>query len=67
MPKKRVLAYFMHEHEQAAAAASLENADVTDSFVCGDIDDTKIKELEAKGLVVQMVTDEVAASARRSA
>lgn len=60
MPKKRVLAYFMHEHEQAAAAASLENADVTDSFVCGDIDDTKIKELEAKGLVVQMVTDEAA-------
>lgn len=60
MPKKRVLAYFMHEHEQAAAAASLENADVTDSFVCGDIDDTKIKELEAKGLVVQIVTDEVA-------
>ena len=59
MAKKRVLAYFMHEHEQAAAAASLENADVTDSFVCGDIDDTKIKELEAKGLVVQMVTDEV--------
>src|SRR5688572_24815073 len=63
MAKKRVLAYFMHEHEQAAAAASLENADVTDSFVCGDIDETKIKELEAQGLVVQMVTDEVAESA----
>jgi serine protease AprX len=60
MAKKRVLAYFMHEHEQAAAAASLENADVTDSFVCGDIDETKIKELEAQGLVVQMMTDEVA-------
>ena len=60
MPKKRVLAYFMHEHEQAAAQASLENAEVTDSFVCGDIDDSKIKELEAKGLVVQMVTEEVA-------
>jgi serine protease AprX len=58
MPKKRVLAYFMHEHEQAAAAADLENAEVTDSFVCGEIDDTKIKDLEAKGLIVQTISGE---------
>jgi serine protease AprX len=57
MPRKRVVAYFMHDRERDAAAAALENADVTDSFVCGEIDDDKIKDLEARGLVVQTVSE----------
>ena len=53
MPDTRVLAYFMHEHEQSAAAGMLRNAEITDSYVIGDIDTTQIDALRAKGLVVQ--------------
>jgi subtilisin family serine protease len=60
MPKTRVLAYFMHEHEQAAAVAALDNIDVTDSFVCGDIEESDIPTLEAQGLLVQPIAGESA-------
>lgn len=53
MPDTRVLAYFMHEHEQSAAAGMLKNAEVTDSYVIGDIDPAQIDALRARGLIVQ--------------
>jgi serine protease AprX len=53
MADTRVIAYFMHEHEQAAAAATLRNAQTTDSYVVGDLDDAQIADLERRGLIVQ--------------
>jgi hypothetical protein len=53
MAKTRVIAYFMHEHEKAVATATLTNAQTTDSYVVGDIDDAQIPDLERNGLMVQ--------------
>ena len=60
MATKRVIAYVMHETELDAAAAALDNAQVTESYVIGDVDDEGIEELRQSGLVV----DELAAPAR---
>ena len=60
MAKTRVIAYFMHESEASAARAVLSSADFTDSFATGEMDDSKIPELEAAGLIVQPL-DEPAA------
>jgi serine protease AprX len=57
---KHVIAYAMHETERDAAAQLVENAQVTDSYVIGDIDENRIQELEEAGLVV----DEVAPPGR---
>ncbi|RSK38920.1 S8 family serine peptidase [Hymenobacter perfusus] len=53
MAKKRVIAYFMHETEQAAALNMLESAEGTESFVVGNIDEIQIDALRQQGLVVQ--------------
>jgi serine protease AprX len=60
MATKRVIAYVMHETERELAAQQVENAQVTDSYVIGDIDEDHIEELERAGLVV----DEVASAGR---
>lgn len=56
LPDTRVIAYFMHESEQADASAMLRNVQVTDSYAIGDIDETQIADLESKGLIVQPCT-----------
>src|SRR5262245_61876586 len=53
MATKRVIAYFMHEVEEAAATASLRNPVRTESYVIGELDETRIGELQRAGLVVQ--------------
>jgi hypothetical protein len=60
MATKHVIAHAMHETERAAAAQLVENAQVTESYVIGDIDENRIVELEEAGLVV----DEIARSGR---
>lgn len=62
MAARRVICHAMHEHELAAASAALANAEVTASFVLGDIDDSEIGGLEAQGLVVQVLEDVSAAA-----
>jgi serine protease AprX len=49
----RVIAYFMHESEQAAALQEMPRGISTDSYVLGNLDDAGIKSLRAKGLIVQ--------------
>ncbi len=51
MAKKRIIAYFMHEAEQAEAARLMTNSQMTESYVIGDIDETEIAALESKGIV----------------
>jgi subtilisin family serine protease len=60
MATKHVIAYAMHENELSFAVQEVENAQVTDSYVIGDIDEDRIEELEHAGLVV----DEVAPAGR---
>jgi hypothetical protein len=60
MATKHVIAYVMHVAERDLAARQVENAQVTDSYVIGDIDEERIQELEGAGLVV----DEVAPAGR---
>lgn len=55
MARKNVIAYFMHESEQAAATNALSNAQTTDSFVIGNIDEKDIDALRANGLIIQEV------------
>lgn len=52
MANKRIIAYFMHEHERAAAQQALSAAVSTPSFVMGEIDETKIDALKNQGLIV---------------
>jgi serine protease AprX len=55
MAKKRICAYFMHEHELAEAQKRMTNVDSTDSYLVGEIEENEIAELEKKGLIVQKV------------
>ncbi len=57
MAIKQVMAYFMHETEKVAANADMPGAAVTDSYLLGAIDDTKIAALRAKGLIVHELGD----------
>jgi serine protease AprX len=60
MATKHVIAYAMDETERDEAARLVDNAQVTESYVIGDIDEDRIEELERAGLVV----DEVAPAGR---
>jgi len=58
MPKKRVIAFGLHEHEIAAASRAMHGGDVTESFVLGELDDAEIAALRAQGLVVQELPEQ---------
>ncbi|MEU3778493.1 S8 family serine peptidase [Streptomyces sp. NPDC032472] len=53
----RVIAYFMHEHEEQAALNILGNPTATDSYVLGDIAESDIPQLESAGLTVGRLDD----------
>ncbi len=55
MATKRIIAHFMHETERDAALEALSSAERTDSYVIGNIDETQIPALEARGLLVEEV------------
>jgi serine protease AprX len=55
MATKRIIAFFMHEPEQTEALRLMRNAQTTESYVIGDIDDGDIAALEARGIVCQEV------------
>ena len=57
MATKRVIAYYMHESEQAAAVQAMTAPEVTDSFAIGEIDEAQIPALEQQGLVMQVLPD----------
>ena len=62
MARKRVIAYFMHERERASAMRSLVNPEPAESFVLGEVEDSEIPALEARGLIVQVLQDKPAAA-----
>src|SRR5688572_23008076 len=59
MPKKRVIAYFMHEDEMAKAQGQMPGAISTDSYVVGELDDGGINTLRTQGLIVQELPESV--------
>lgn len=58
MAKKRIIAHFMHEDEEVAAVRAIENVQRTESYVLGEIDEADIPDLEAQGLIVQILEEE---------
>ena len=58
MPKKRVIAFGLHEHQIAAASQAMSGGDVTESFVVGELDDAGIAALLERGLVVRELPEE---------
>jgi serine protease AprX len=64
MAKRRVVAYYMHESERAAAEAVLGTDESTDSFAMGETDDGGIAQLRAAGVIVQEVPEPSAAKER---
>lgn len=61
MATKRVIAYYMHESEEGLASARLANAERTESYVVGEIEEGEIAALEQAGLVVQVMPEARAA------
>jgi subtilisin family serine protease len=53
MATKRIIAYFMHEAERDQARPLLQNAEETDSFLMGDIDEHSIAAVKNAGLIVE--------------
>ena len=43
----------MHEHERTAAASAIRDAQITDSYVIGEIDEANVPGLEHAGLIVE--------------
>src|SRR5687768_2890269 len=57
MSKKRVIAHFMHESEEAAARPYFVEAEGTDSYLLGNVEDTDLDALRQNGLIVQVIDE----------
>jgi subtilisin family serine protease len=57
MSTKRVMAFYMHEHELDDAQSAMPQGESTASYVVGDLDDAGIKALRSRGLVVQVLEE----------
>ena len=53
MATKRVIAYYMHESEEGLASSRMRNAERTESYIMGEIDEADIAKLQQGGLLVQ--------------
>ena len=51
MATRRIIAYFMHEDEQAEVTRLMPNGFGTESYVIGDIDEGELQALRARGVV----------------
>jgi serine protease AprX len=51
---KHVIAHFMHASEREAALQLLSAATATDCYVLGQIDESQLEDLRAKGLIVEL-------------
>ena len=49
MAKKHVIAYFMHESERREAVQAMTSAEVTESFVMGELEESGIQALQQQG------------------
>src|SRR3954462_1933496 len=57
MSKKRVIAHFMHETEEASALPYFAEAEATESYILGDVEENDIGKLRGDGLIVQVIDE----------
>jgi serine protease AprX len=55
----RVLAHFMHEHERDKAQQIMTDVQVAEGYLMGEVDEAQIPDLEAAGLIVEMLDEGV--------
>lgn len=55
MPVQKILAYFMHEKEEAVVASVLTNPQRTESYFIGEADDAEVQKLRDQNIVVQVL------------
>lgn len=58
MGKKRIIAHFMHEAEEAAASQKMAQFERTEGYLIGEIDEKDIPELERQRVIVQVLEEE---------
>lgn len=58
MAIKRFVAYYTHESELAKVSSETLQADTTDSFVVGEMDEDGIARLAAEGILIQVLAEE---------
>jgi len=58
MPEKTIIAHYMHEQEEAAAANAMDSFERTDGYLIGQIDESEIAALREKGLIVEVLDDQ---------
>jgi serine protease AprX len=58
MPKRRIIAHFMHERERDTAKQMMSNVQATESYVFGEIDEEGIPDLQRQGLTVQTLDEQ---------
>lgn len=58
MGKKRIIAHFMHEHEEAAASQKMTQVERTEGYLVGEIDENDIPELMRRGVIIQVLEEE---------
>jgi serine protease AprX len=58
MATKRVVAYALDQSELGQIKARIKNADFTDSFAIGELDEQHIQELKSKGIIIESVQQE---------
>lgn len=55
MPVQKVIAYFMHEKEEAIISSVLSNPQRTESYYVGEADEGELQQLRDKNIVVQVL------------
>jgi serine protease AprX len=58
MAKKKIIAHFMHESEEAEARQRMTDVETTDSYLVGEINEDEIPALREKGLIVQSIEEQ---------
>jgi len=53
MARQRIIAFYMHESEAAAASSLMHNAQATEGFMMGEVEEEDLPRLEAAGIIVQ--------------
>ncbi|MEA2560413.1 MAG: serine protease AprX [Acidobacteriota bacterium] len=57
MAEKKVIAYCLHEHELAAIEPHIKNADWTQSYAIGSMEEADIQNLEEQGILIEEIKE----------
>lgn len=57
MAEKKVIAYGLHEHELAAIEPHIKNADWTQSYAIGSMEEADIQNLEEQGILIEEIEE----------